>query len=343
MPDNPHFTTVGDRKQAWSLAVAVALTLFAALAYRDNGALNVIGSVAFATMGPSAFALGLWCRPALGVPAAVLLTAAVEVQEGYLNPFVVAIIGGGWLVGSLLRSRQQLADQLALRARELEAEREVFATESVRYERARIARELHDIVAHCVSVMVIQAAAGQRVAGSDPELAAEALGHIAATAAQAQAEMARLVELLDADATAGGETGLGLVDELVARTQATGLAVSCRFSGPTDVLTAEAADTAYRIVQESLTNALKHAPGAAVDIRVVGSDDAVRITVTNGRPPVGVGVLHSLGGGHGLGGMRERAAAVGGSVDVGPQADGGWCVAALLPSRNSVGVAAADR
>ena len=104
---------------------------------------------------------------------------------------------GPWAVGLVVRSRRRLTEQLAVRGRELEAERALFAAEAVRYERARIARELHDIVAHCVSVMVIQASAGQRLTATDPSLAAEAFDSIGEVARQAEAEIGRLVDLLD--------------------------------------------------------------------------------------------------------------------------------------------------
>jgi signal transduction histidine kinase len=145
----------------------------------------------------------------------------------------------------VIGSRRLLTEQLAARGQELEAERALFAMEAVRYERARIARELHDIVAHCVSVMVIQASAGQRLTATDPSLAAEAFESIG---------------------------------ELVTRAGAAGLAVSRRFTGSADGLP----DAAYRVVQESLTNAFKHAPGAPVDVVIAGASGHVEIGVVNG-------------------------------------------------------------
>jgi len=326
-------------RDAALLAASAAVTVLTALAIRDSGWYAFLGNMTFAALGPMAFALGLWTRPQLGIPAAGALITVNEVQQGYANPFVIAIIGGAWIVGALLRSRQHLTNQLELRGRELDQEREVFAQESVRYERARIARELHDIVAHCVSVMVVQASAGSRVIDSDPELAAEALRNIAETAAQAQTEMSRLVELLDHDAAPAGEFGLALVDELVARAQATGLGVTCRFVGRSDDLPSGAAELVFSVVREAMTNALKHAPGAAIAVEVDSTGDDVCVSVTNTPAPDGVGVLHTLGGSHGLAGMRERVASHGGDLDAAPLPDGGWRVLARLPRGNNLALA----
>jgi signal transduction histidine kinase len=277
----------------------------------------------------TAYAIGAWTGLAVSAALLALILAGQEYGQGYVNPFYVALTGGPWLAAHLIRSRQLLAAQLKLRARELEDERELFAHESVRYERARIARELHDIVAHCVSVMVVQASAGRRLVDRDPSLAEEALDNIAEAAQQAQTEMTRLVDLLGDDPGDPKPVGLELVNELVTRARATGLSVTCRFIG-TIGMPPLAAATAYRIVQEALTNALKHAPGAAVTIELVGDEDFLTVTVTNAAPIEGVAPLQRLGGGHGLRGMRERVAAHGGDVQAGPTADGGWRVSATL-------------
>src|SRR3984885_12187681 len=140
-------------------------------------------------------------------PAAVLLILAaclqVAVGLAVLNPIIIVVEAGPGALGLVFRSRRNLTEQLAARGRELEAERALFAAEAVRYERARIARELHDIVAHCVSVMVIQAGAGQRLTAADPVLAAQAFGYIGEAARQAEAEIGRLLDLLDATGERG--------------------------------------------------------------------------------------------------------------------------------------------
>src|SRR5580704_12348469 len=250
---------------------------------------------------------------------------------GVFNPFLVVLLIGPWAIGLVVRSRRRLADQLASRGRELDAERELFAAEAVRYERARIARELHDIVAHCISVMVIQASAGQRASATDPALAAEAFDAISEAVGQAGAEIGRLVEMLGHDPQPRHTDSLRLVDELVARAGAAGLDVSCRFAGTTDGLTERARDAAYRVVQESLTNALKHAPGAPVEVLIAEAGGHAEVRVVNGPATATATGLHRAGGGHGLAGMRERVGACGGDLSAGPVESGGWQVLARLP------------
>jgi signal transduction histidine kinase len=247
------------------------------------------------------------------------------------NPFIVVGTIGPFGLGLVMRSRRALTSQLAARGAELEAERELFAAEAVRYERARIARELHDIVAHCISVMVIQASAGHRLAGQDPALAAEAFDAISEAVGQAESEVGRLVELLEHDRGMRGLDGIRLVDELVARAGAAGLAVTCRLHGPADGMPQQASEAAYRVVQESLTNALKHAPGAPVDVAIAEAGGRFEVSVTNGPPAAAPSGLELTGGGRGLAGMRERVLACGGELTAGPLGDGGWRVLASLP------------
>jgi signal transduction histidine kinase len=272
---------------------------------------------------------GIW----LSAAVQVCLGLATQLATGFLvfNPFIVVVIVGPFAVGQVVRSRRRITDQLAARSRELESERERFAAEAVRYERTRIARELHDIVAHCISVMVIQAGAGQRLAEQDPALAVQALDTIAEVVQQAESEISRLVELLEHDNGPRGLDGIRLVDELVARAGAAGLAVTCRFSGSADGLSQAASEAAYRVVQESLTNALKHAPGAPVDVVIAEAGGELELSIANGAPTAPPSGLERTGGGRGLAGMRERVSACGGQLTVGPLKDGGWRVLATLP------------
>ena len=175
------------------------------------------------------------------------------------------------------------------------------------------------------------AARGRELEAERALFAAEAFDSIGEVAQQAEAEIGRLLELLDATGQQRGDDGVRLIGELVTRAAAAGLAVSCRFSGSADGLPASASDAAYRVVQESLTNALRHAPGAPVDVVVAGTDEHVEIEVRNGPaigPPSG---LERSGGGRGLTAMRERVAACGGVLTVGPADKGGWRVRARLP------------
>jgi signal transduction histidine kinase len=315
------------------LSALAAAILFAISALGSLSTIpNVLGNVIVVPIFLLAYSLGTAADQRRSVVIVLLLIAGLQLQNGLtFNPIFFVLTIGPWALGLVVRSRRRLAEQLALRSRELEAERALFAAEAVRYERARIARELHDIVAHCVSVMVIQASAGQRLTATDPSLAAEAFDSIGEVARQAEGEIGRLLDLLDDDALQRGVDGMRLIGELVTRASAAGLAVSCRFTGAAGGLPAPAADVAYRVVQESLTNALKHAPGAPVDIVIAGASGEVEIGVRNGPavgPPSG---LERSGGGRGLAGMRERVAACGGELDAGPAAGGGWQVLARLP------------
>jgi signal transduction histidine kinase len=310
-------------------AILSALSALGPVDAIPNGLGNLVAVPVFLL----SYSLGTDADQRRSVPPLLLLLAGLQVGNGVttFNPIFWVLTIGPWALGLVVRSRRRLTDQLAARSRELEAERALFAAEAVRYERARIARELHDIVAHCVSVMVIQASAGQRLTATDPSLAAEAFDSIGEVAQQAEAEIGRLLDLLAATGEQRGADGIQLIGELVARASAAGLAVSCRFSGSADDLPAAAADAAYRVVQESLTNALKHAPGAPVDIVIAGAAAQLEIGVRNGPaagPPSG---LERSGGGRGLTGMRERVAACGGELEAGPAEDGGWQVLARLP------------
>src|SRR5580692_8340551 len=176
-----------------------------------------------------AYSLGTSKGIAAGLVGAAVLAAGLQIQNGSFVPIFPMMTFGPWIIGRVALSRRKLNEQLKARNSELAEQQEIFARESVRYERARIARELHDIVAHCLSVMVVQASAGQRVAAADRDGVAEALESVAEAAAQAQTEVGRLVELLSSGPTgpAGPPPGLAMVDELVRRASGSGLAVSC--------------------------------------------------------------------------------------------------------------------
>jgi signal transduction histidine kinase len=267
-----------------------------------------------------------------GLAAATWLAAALLVQARYFNPFLIMITAGPWLAGRVVRSRREVITQLEARNTELAAERERFARESVRYERARIARELHDIVAHNLSVVVIQAAAGQRLCGTDHGAAAEALTAIAEAAGSAQAEIGRVVDLLD-DHPPGGSSHLRRsVDELVLRARAAGQQVTCRTLAAGGQLPLAASHAVYRAVQEALTNALRHAPGAWVVVTISESGGRFSVDVENGPSPGIVPGPNWHGTGRGLAGLEERVAACGGSVTAGPTSSGGWLVRAELPA-----------
>jgi signal transduction histidine kinase len=281
---------------------------------------------------PIAFACGLLeQRRYIGLAACVWMAATVEVTQSF-NPFVLVITLGPWLAGAIILDRQQVAHRLADVGREIEAESERLSDEAVKLERARVARELHDVVAHCVSVMVVQAYAGERLASADEGSATEAFDYIADAAGQAQREITHLVKLLDLapDGVPGRDLSPAL-QELVSRAAATGLDVRLHVTGRPNHVPGPAAAVAYRVVQEGVTNAIKHSPGAPIVINVECSSD-VRVDVFNTTSGVPASFLGSSGGGHGLSGIRQRVTELGGTFDAGPQPTGAWRMSVRFPA-----------
>jgi signal transduction histidine kinase len=236
-----------------------------------------------------------------------------------------------WAAGKVMRSRTQLAAELSVRAEELEREQDAYAREAVRYERARIARDLHDIVAHNLSMIVVQAGAGRRALDTSPATAAESLNHIESGAHQAELEIDSLIELLSRDGLHPQGGGLRMLSELVERAAATGLSVTYRLSGADDSVSSELAHAAYHVVQEGITNALKHAAGAPITVAVHTSGSRLTITVDNGPPSDTSPGLEDTGGTYGIDGLRDRLRPLGGSVQAGLRTNGGWRLQAELP------------
>jgi len=281
-----------------------------------------------------AYSLGARCRWGPSLIGLLCLTIGVNTtSDTGFNPLFEMVTIAPWLAGLVVSSRRRLGAALEARALELEEEREIFAVASVRYERARIARELHDIVAHCISLVVVQAGAGERLVQSNVAEAAKAFASIAEAAREAEGEIDRLIEFLGSSGEPGPRTGLRIVDDLVRRARASGLTVSCNFVGECEDLCEDSADAALRLVQEAVTNAMKHAPGAPIDITVQGNMGAVSVEVVNGPARFAPSALAGAGGGHGLAGMRERVARCGGTFRAGPTGPGGWRVTAALPRR----------
>ena len=274
-----------------------------------------------------------------GIAALAALVGALEldvlIRQQESGVPALLLPGAAWGAGRALRERELVGAQLAERARELEDEREAHAALSVRYERARIAAELHDIVAHAISVMVIQASAGQRLAAHDPEATADTFDAIAGAARQAEQDMGRLVSLLGDERAIGAAPDLALVEELVARASGSGLDVKLRLEGEREGWPAPLAEAAYRVVQEGLTNALRYAAGASVWVLVRGGPRALEVEVGNAAA-AGEADLSGLGTGTGLRGLHERVGACGGTLDAGPTPDGGWLLSARLPRRVTV-------
>jgi signal transduction histidine kinase len=241
-----------------------------------------------------------------------------------LGLFVVA-----WVFGLAVSARQRRIASLVHTTVELEARRDEHARDAVSRERNRIARELHDVVAHAVSVIVVQSQAGQRTLGRNEDKTRAALEAIEGTARQALDEMRRLLLMLretdDAVATAP-QPGLGQVGVLVEQFREAGLPVSVTVEGAPVPLPTGLDLSAYRVVQEGLTNALKH------------GGTSVHVVLRYGLRELEVEVLDSGGGrgdgegsGHGLLGMRERVSLYGGVLESGPEPSGGWRLHARLP------------
>lgn len=319
--------------------VVLASALIALPAYTHNLATVNDGAVfvsLWLTTVLYSFALGTRCSWAASVVGIAGLIAGINLSTSPFNPVPEMLIAGPWLAGLLVASRRRAAHQLALRARELDAEREAYAAESVRYERARIARELHDIVAHCVSLMVVQASAGEKLAATDPYRADESFTSISEAARQAGDEITLLVQLLAESPPVARPADLRIVEELVTRAQSSGLSITCELNGDLGGLTEASADTAYRLVQEALTNALKHAPGAPVHITLSGQDHQVQVQIVNDPPRAATSGLERTGGGHGLAGMRERISHCGGTFTTATTPAGGWNVTAAFPYGSSL-------
>ncbi|WP_069813122.1 sensor histidine kinase [Streptomyces sp. TP-A0874] len=247
-------------------------------------------------------------------------------------PFALA-----WVLGDSLRTRRAYYAQLEERAAHLEKERETQSKIAVAAERARIARELHDVVAHNVSVMVVQADGAAYVLDAAPDQAKQALETISCTGRQALAEMRRLLGVLRA-----GEGGdyvpqpdVEQLADLIEQVRDTGLPVEYEVRGRPRPLPSGVELTAYRIVQEALTNTRKHGgPRVAATVRLTYGDQELNLLVEDD----GLGAQRELyadsgadGLGHGLIGMRERVGMVGGSLDAGPRAGGGFRISAVLP------------
>jgi len=301
--------------------VAILILLYTVAAYRPR---QLSVPALLVTLTGGAAALLFWSRATFGG-----------------GPVLDRVLGGGalfggtallaWVLGDSMRYRRGYYAALEDRAARLEAERDAQAKVAAAAERARIARELHDVIAHHVSVMVVQADGARYALRTDPRTTENALAAISGTGRQALTEMRRLLGVLR---TAGDQAalapvpGLGDLRELLDQARAAGLPVTYTLSGTPRELPESAELAAYRVVQESLTNTRKHAglaATAAVTLRYEPDELVVEVTDDGIAAPSGDG------GGHGLAGMRERIEMYGGTIEAGRQATGGFRVFARLP------------
>jgi signal transduction histidine kinase len=279
-------------------------------------------------------ATALMWAPGLGFAAALgdVNAPGLRLPPAYFLTFNAMVAAVCFLVGRTLATRRKYVAALEDRARTVDATHRALTSQAVAEERRRIARELHDVVAHHVSVMGVLATGSRRMLLRDPAAADEALATIEETGRTALREMRRLLSVLRTDAEPAGELapqpGLAGVESLVEQIGEAGLPTALTVEGVPGPLDPGVALTVYRIVQEALTNALKHAGTATAEVRLgFGTQELIVEICDTGRGPQ----LGALAVGHGLLGMRERVALYGGVLRTGPRPGGGFRVYAKIP------------
>jgi signal transduction histidine kinase len=296
-------------------------------------------SAPFAGLLVAAYASGAYTTPRDGRIAAAIIAASVVAMALSIgeDPVGDAVFIGGilfavWGAATVVRSRRELAADLATRTVELEHEREEKAKLAVAEERARIARELHDVVAHSISMMIVQAGAERHALGDERPETRDVLETIEKTGRSAMAEMRRLLGMLrrsDDELALAPQPSLRFLDDLVSQVREAGMPVELRIEGTPRGLPVGIDLSAYRIVQEALTNALKHAgPASARVVIRYGANELDIEIADDGAAPV---EETAKSGGHGLVGMRERVALFGGDLAAGRRDGGGYAVRARLP------------
>jgi len=279
------------------------------------------------------------------VAPAVAITVSLALQSAQVAATTTWIeselgVAVAWLAGRNLRHRRARWAELQARAERLEREHEEQARRAVTEERLRIARELHDVIAHSMSVIAVQSAVGHHVMDTQPGQARQALAAIEATSRSALTEMRRLLGVLRQEGQTRGSLapapGLADLDSLVSQVQDAGLRACVRVEGQRGTVPPGIDLSAYRIIQEALTNVIKHAHCAAADVVITYRADSLTVEVTDhGRQVPGELSAYvppaRTGSGHGIIGMRERVAVFGGQFAAGPEPDGGFRVRACFP------------
>jgi signal transduction histidine kinase len=284
----------------------------------------------------ASYAVAAHAERRLAVGGLVLVALGVTVHAAIFHPDAVpqALLGGAlapWIVGRTVRGRRLLSRELQERAALAEHAREQDARDATTAARMRVARELHDAVAHNITVIAIQAAGAGGIVDRDPARTAQCAAVIETAAREALAELGRLAGPPSPDPAPPSQPSLARVDALALRARDAGLPVSLRVEGEPAALPAGVDLAAYRIVQEALANAAKHAGGTRAWVVVRYAEQAVEVEIgDDGRGADAVPVPGSSGG-HGLVGMRERVALYGGTLHLGPRPNGGFTVHARLP------------
>lgn len=317
---------------AVTVAAQVLLLVFSSQVQVPLGVIVALYTVASRCERPVSIQAATWV--ALPITLGVVVNTGPHVQR--IIP-KLALFAIAWVVGDNVRTRRAYLAELVARAERLEREREEKAERAVGEERARIARELHDVIAHNVSVMVVQASAGEEVFDINPDRARESLSAVASTGRAALAELRRLLGIIRAEEDHEAvdsytpQPGIERLGELVRQVRETGLEVELSVLGKPCEMPEAVGLCAYRIVQEALTNTLKHAHASAAQVTVRYVGDALELQVLDdGRatPPVNGNGTTS---GHGLIGMRERVALFGGELTARRRPEEGYEVRARIP------------
>jgi signal transduction histidine kinase len=327
-------------RRSHPLATAAIVATGAAVMQHFLTTPPAIPAVSFALMiasySAAAHAMAWRSWLGLGLTAGTVLALSIAETPGdVLFPFIVFGVTP-WVVGRILRSQTELARELAEQEARVRGLREREEAAAIARERTRVARELHDVLAHNLSVMVIQASGARRALTRDPRIAVEAAGLIERTAREALVELRQIFGPLHRGQgeSLEGTVGLGQASSLIQRARDAGLDASLVLEGEPIPLDPGADAAAYRLIQEALTNSLKHAGKTAARVHVRFGLDGVSIAVADEGGTAQPTPLE--GGGHGLVGMRERIELYDGDFEAGPRPEGGYEVRAFLPTRAGV-------